>query len=61
MFTSIRWRIILPYTLLVILSVAGVGFYLNNILYQTQLQTLQERLTDDALLIGNSLLETLED
>lgn len=57
MFTSIRWRIILPYTLLVLLSVAGVGFYLSNLLYQAQLQTLQDRLTDDALLIADSLLD----
>ncbi|MFQ5419598.1 MAG: ATP-binding protein [Anaerolineae bacterium] len=61
MFTSIRWRIILPYTLLILLSVAGVGFYLNNILYQVQLQMLQDRLTDDALLIGDSLIETIVD
>lgn len=59
MFKSIRWRIILPYTLLILLSVAGVGFYLSNVLYQAQLQTLQDRLTDDALLIGDSLLTTL--
>ena len=54
MFTSIRWRIILPYTFLILFSVAGVGFYLSNILYQTQLQTLEDRLRDDALLISDS-------
>jgi two-component system phosphate regulon sensor histidine kinase PhoR len=54
MFTSIRWRIILPYTFLILFSVAGVGFYLSNILYQTQLQTLEDRLRDNALLISDS-------
>ena len=61
MFKSIRWRIILPYTLLILLSVAGVGFYLNDVLYQVQLQMLRDRLTDDALLIGSSLIDTIID
>ena len=61
MFTSIRWRIIIPYTFLILLSVAGVGFYLSNILYQTQLQTLEDRLRDDALLISDSGVINLSD
>ncbi len=59
MFTSIRWRIIIPYTLLILLSVMGVGIYLSNNLYQVQLQSLRDRLTDDAILIGDSLPATL--
>ena len=61
MFTSIRRRIIIPYICLILFSVAGMGFYLNNVLYHTQLQTLQDRLKDDALLIGESLRDTLTD
>ena len=61
MFTSIRWRIIIPYTFLILLCVAGVGFYLSNGIYQTQLQTLQDRLTDDARLISDSLIFNLSD
>ncbi|MEW6406721.1 MAG: histidine kinase dimerization/phospho-acceptor domain-containing protein, partial [Chloroflexota bacterium] len=59
MFTSIRWRIIIPYTFLILLSVAGVGIYLSNRIYKAQLRTLQDRLTDDARLIGDSLASDL--
>ena len=61
MFIGIRWRIIIPYICLILFSVAGVGFYLSTVLYQTQLQTLQDRLTDDALLIGDALRDNLND
>ncbi len=54
--SSIRWRIIIPYTFLILFSVSGIGIYLNNSFYQTQLQTLQNRLRDDALLIGGALV-----
>jgi two-component system phosphate regulon sensor histidine kinase PhoR len=54
MFASFRWRVIVTFSLLILLSIAGVGFYLTNFLYQTQLEFLQDRLTDDALLISDS-------
>jgi two-component system phosphate regulon sensor histidine kinase PhoR len=60
MFLSIRWRIIIPYICLILVSVAGVGFYLDHVLYQTQLKNLQDRLTDDARLIGESLCEGMD-
>ncbi len=61
MFSSMRWRIIFPYTLLILLSVAGMGFFLSNDIYQAQLQSLQDRLTDDALLLSDSLLNDKKD
>jgi two-component system phosphate regulon sensor histidine kinase PhoR len=62
MFNSIRWRIIIPYSLLILVSVAGVGVYMSNVQRQTQLQDLEDRLTDDAQIIGDHLsLQALDE
>jgi two-component system phosphate regulon sensor histidine kinase PhoR len=55
LFASIRWRIIIPYTLLILVSLAGMGVYIYERIYQTQLQTLEGRLKDNALLISHEL------
>ncbi|MEA3351817.1 MAG: ATP-binding protein, partial [Chloroflexota bacterium] len=61
MFTSIRWQIIIPYTLLILVSLAGMGIYIYDMIYQAQLQTLEDRLTDDALLISHALVHDVGD
>ena len=50
MFHSIRWRIALPYVLLIILSMIGVGVYLSNFIRQTYLNDLEKQLTGEARL-----------
>ena len=59
MLPSIRWRILIPYTILILLSFTGLGVYLSNIVHQTQLQNLETRLVDNALLISESLVTDL--
>lgn len=59
MLPSIRWRILIPYTILILLSFTGLGIYLSNIVHQTQLQNLETRLVDNALIISESLVNDL--
>lgn len=56
MFPSIRWRILVTYTLLILVSLTGLGIYLSNVLYQSQLQNLESRLSDNAQIISDALV-----
>ena len=44
MFHSIRWRIALPYTLLILLTMIGVSLYVTNFIRQTYLRDLETEL-----------------
>ncbi len=59
MLPSIRWRILIPYTLLILISLTGFGIYLSNVSYQSQLKSLEERLLDNARIISDSLSSNL--
>lgn len=59
MFSSIRWRILIPYTLLILISLTGLGIYLSNLSYQSQLHNLETRLSDSAQIIADSLVNDL--
>jgi two-component system, OmpR family, phosphate regulon sensor histidine kinase PhoR len=52
---SIRWRIAVPYTLLILSGMFLLGIYLSNFLRQIHLENLEERLTSQAWLISNTL------
>jgi two-component system, OmpR family, phosphate regulon sensor histidine kinase PhoR len=52
---SIRWRIAVPYTLLILSGMLLLGIYLSNFLRQIHLENLEERLTSQAWLISNTL------
>ena len=51
MFRSIRWRIAIPYVVLLILLSAAIGIYLSNLIRQIYIQNLQDQLTTEAILV----------
>ena len=55
MLRSIRWRIALPYLLLILGGLLLSGLYLSNFLRQIHLSNLEERLSSQAWLISTSL------
>jgi two-component system phosphate regulon sensor histidine kinase PhoR len=52
---SIRWRIAIPYMLLILVSMSLLGIYLSNLLRQIHLNNLEEKLTSQAWLISTAL------
>jgi two-component system, OmpR family, phosphate regulon sensor histidine kinase PhoR len=52
---SIRWRIAIPYMLLILGGMLLLGIYLSNFLRQIHLENLEETLTSQARLISNTL------
>jgi two-component system phosphate regulon sensor histidine kinase PhoR len=50
MFHSIRWRIALPYVILILLTMLGVGLYVTSFVRQTYLNDLEAGLTAEARL-----------
>lgn len=59
MFHSIRWRIAIPYTILIILLMVGVGFYLSTFVRQSYLEDTERMLVAEARLIGRLVAPTL--
>jgi len=59
MFRSIRWRITLPYTLLIIVTMAILGYYLSNFVQQTYVNDLETGLTTQARMLGDVLAPML--
>jgi two-component system phosphate regulon sensor histidine kinase PhoR len=51
-FRSIRWRIIFPYTVLILATMLGLGIYLSNFVRNTYLANLQSKLAAEARMIG---------
>jgi two-component system phosphate regulon sensor histidine kinase PhoR len=60
MFRSIRWRIILPYVGLILVTMLGLGIYLSNFVRQTYINNLQSNLADEARMIGLVILPDLQ-
>ncbi len=60
MFRSIRWRIILPYIGLILLTMLSLGIYLSSFLRQTYLKDLQSKLGTEAHMIGSVITPDLE-
>ena len=61
MFRSIRWRIALPYVLLILIAMLALGIYLSNFVRQSYLTDLESKLATEARMIGDvetPLLET---
>jgi len=50
---SIRWRIAVPYVLLILLSMAGLGVYLSNLVRDAYLDRLETQLATEARVIGD--------
>ncbi len=55
MLKSIRWRIAVPYILLILIITFSVGFFLNSFIHQQYQERTQENLIDQARLISDAL------
>jgi two-component system phosphate regulon sensor histidine kinase PhoR len=60
MFHSLRWRIAVPYLILILLAMGGLAVYLSHLVRQSHLSDLQEKLTAEAQLIGDAVETTAE-
>lgn len=58
MFSSLRWRIAIPFILLIAFSILTTGFYLSSYIRTSYQENLEEELLDEARLIGNLLSNT---
>jgi two-component system phosphate regulon sensor histidine kinase PhoR len=59
MFRSIRWRIAIPYVILILLAMASLGVYLSNLVRDAHQADLQAQLTAEARLVGDTLKSSL--
>jgi two-component system phosphate regulon sensor histidine kinase PhoR len=57
MFRTLRWRIAIPYLLLILVAMGGLSFYLSDLVRQSHLADLREKLTAEARLIGDAVGE----
>lgn len=57
MFRSLRWRIAIPYLLLILLAMGGLSFYLSDLVRQSHLADLRGKLIAEARLIGDAVGE----
>ena len=58
MFKSIRWRITIPYVVLTVLTIVGLGIYISNFVRDKYLNDLEKSLTAQGELIVDSLQNT---
>ena len=61
MFRSIRWRIAIPYLVLILVTMLSLGLYLSNNIRRAQLMDLEAGLVDQALLLGGVIERMGED
>ncbi|MBP1703497.1 MAG: two-component sensor histidine kinase [Chloroflexi bacterium] len=57
MFRSIRWRIAIPYVILILLVMVVMGIYLSRLLRQTYLRNLDNQLITEAIVARDSLID----
>ncbi|MGD8465574.1 MAG: HAMP domain-containing protein, partial [Anaerolineae bacterium] len=55
MFRSIRWRIAVPYVVLILIAMLGLTIYVSDQVRQARLDNLQDQLLADARLLSNSM------
>jgi two-component system phosphate regulon sensor histidine kinase PhoR len=58
-FRSIRWRIAVPYVLLILVAMLGLAFYVSNQLRQVRLKDLETQLLADARLMADGIESSL--
>jgi len=61
MFRSLRWRIAIPFILLISLAATSMGVYLSGFARQTYTQNLERELLAEARLISDSLSQIMSD
>jgi two-component system phosphate regulon sensor histidine kinase PhoR len=54
MFRNIRWRIAIPYVVLILLAMLGLSIYLSNLMREAHLAGLKTQLTAEARLLADS-------
>jgi len=60
MFHSIRWRIALPYVLLILAAMLALGLYLSNFIQQSYQGNLEAQLATEARMVGETLRAALQ-
>jgi two-component system phosphate regulon sensor histidine kinase PhoR len=55
MYLSTRWRIAIPFAILILLTTLGIGIYLTNYVRQIHLQEIETNLLNQASLISDAL------
>ena len=58
-FPSIRWRIAIPYVVLILLTMAILVVYLSNVVRDNHLADLEDKLTAEARLVGDAFTPLL--
>jgi len=58
-FTSIRWRIIVPFTVIILTTALGLTLYLSGQVRRERMEDLEERLSVEARLIADYAVESL--
>jgi two-component system phosphate regulon sensor histidine kinase PhoR len=53
LFRTLRWRIVFPYVVLILLTMLGLGIYLSNFVRQAYIGDLESKLADEARMIGD--------
>jgi hypothetical protein len=59
MFRNIRWRIAIPYVVLILLAMTGLVVYLSDLVRDAHMIDLQAQLTAEARLVGDTLASSL--
>ena len=55
MFKSIRWQIAIPYIILILIVMTGLGVYFTNYFRQAQVDQLEIKMTSEAIAISEML------
>ena len=55
MFRTIRWRIAVPYVILILVAMVGLSFYLSRLMRDAHLADLEVQLTAEARMVGEML------
>jgi two-component system phosphate regulon sensor histidine kinase PhoR len=58
--SRIRWRIAIPYVILILVAMAGFTIYFSNFLRESHVSDLRTRLTTQARLVGDGIRAPLE-
>ncbi|NJD60225.1 MAG: PAS domain-containing sensor histidine kinase [Anaerolineales bacterium] len=60
MFRSIRWRIAIPYGVLIVVTMLALGIYLSRFIRQTYIDNLEAKLATEARMVGDVLAPNLQ-
>lgn len=61
MFSSIRWRMIIPYTIIILIATLGLTLYLSGLVRRVRRADLEARVLTEARLIADSAVACLDD